>query len=197
MVISGDTHGSAIDDGTNAGLPEMNASGLSVRDDEELYYIFNGVLSQIGFDLKKWLWNKGGMGLGNNNTKNAFGKIEVFGNDSVQLCIIDEDNVTVACHTVKSNNIVSGVNNIRVVNDMVTIFPNPASDELFLELNTNYTDEKVQQIRIVDVNGNEVYRNNSNVQFPINISIRDLSKAAYLLSIETDKSFAVQKFVKM
>jgi phosphodiesterase/alkaline phosphatase D-like protein len=197
MVISGDTHGSAIDDGTNAGLPEMNASGLSVRDDEELYYIFNGVLSQIGFDLKKWLWNKGGMGLGNNNTKNAFGKIEVFGNDSVQLCIIDEDNVTVACHTVKSNNIVSGVNNIRVVNDMVTIFPNPASDELFLELNTNYINEKVQQIRIVDINGNEVYRNNSNVQFPINISIRDLSKAAYLLSIETDKSFAVQKFVKM
>jgi hypothetical protein len=31
MVISGDTHGCAIDDGTNAGLPEMNASGLSVR----------------------------------------------------------------------------------------------------------------------------------------------------------------------
>jgi hypothetical protein len=29
---------------------------------------------------------------------------------------------------------------------MVTIFPNPASDDIqILELNTNYTDEKVQQ----------------------------------------------------
>jgi hypothetical protein len=115
-VISGDTHGCAIDDGTNAGLPEMNASGLSVSS-TELYYQFNNVFKIIGLDLNKWLWNKGGLGIGNNNIKNAFGKMEVFGNDSVQLQIVDEDNFIVARHTVKNNNIISGVNDLKVMTD--------------------------------------------------------------------------------
>ena len=198
MVISGDTHGSGIDDGANAGLPEMNASGLSVAQNEELYYIFNNVLSQIGFDLKKWLWNKGGMGIGNNDTLNAFGKIEVFGNDSVQLCIVDEDNVTVACHTIKNNSIATAANDLKVMNDLVTIFPNPASDRLQIQLNTKYIDERIQRIRIMDIKGNEVYVNKDlSNKFPLEISIEQLSKASYLLTIETETSFAVQKFVKM
>ena len=135
IVISGDTHGCAIDDGTNAGLPEMNASGLSVSS-TELYYQFNNVFKIIGLDLNKWLWNKGGLGIGNNNIKNAFGKMEVFGNDSVQLQIVDEDNFIVARHTIKNNNIISGVNDLKVMTDLVSIFPNPASEYIQIQLNT-------------------------------------------------------------
>jgi hypothetical protein len=196
MVISGDTHGCAIDDGTNAGLPEMNASGLSVSS-TELYFQFNEVLRQIGFDLNKWLWNKGGLGIGNNNIKNAFGKMEVFGNDSVQLCIIDEDNTTIACHTVKNNSIISGVNNVRVLNDLVTVYPNPAQDKIRLEWNQKYGLEKIQQIKIVDVSGKEMYLDKTLLSSSlIEIPIQQLPSGVYLLSIETEKSFAVQKFVK-
>lgn len=196
MVISGDTHGCAIDDGANAGLPEMNASGLSVSS-TELYFQFNEVFRQIGFDLNKWLWNKGGLGIGNNNIKNAFGKMEVFGNDSVQLCIIDEDNTTIACHTVKNNSIISGVNNVRVLNDLVNIYPNPAHDKLQLEWNLKYGLEKIRQIKIVDISGKEMYLDKTLLTSPlIDIPIQQLPNGMYLLSIETDQSFSVQKFVK-
>ncbi|MFN8282479.1 MAG: alkaline phosphatase D family protein [Chitinophagales bacterium] len=197
IVISGDTHGCAIDDGRNAGLPEMNASGLSVSS-TELYYQFNNIFKIIGFDLNKWLWNKGGLGIGNDNMKNAFGKMEVFGNDSVQLQIIDEDNFVVARHTIKNNNIISGVHDLKVMNDLVTIFPNPASEKIQLNLNAKYYGEKIQYIKIFDVNGKEVYSANNLIQqnSSIEIPIQQLSSAAYLITIETDKSFAVQKFVK-
>ena len=197
IVISGDTHGSAIDDGKNAGLPEMNASGLSVRNNEELWYIFNNVLSSVGFDLKNWLWNKGGMGLGNRDSSNAFGKMEVFGNDSVQLCIINENNVAVACHTVKNNSLITSLNDIKVMNDLVKIYPNPASDKITLEWNTKYGFEKIRQLKIVDVSGKQMFIDRALLSSPlIEIPIQQFPSGMYLLSIETEKSFAVQKFVK-
>ncbi len=194
IVISGDTHGCAIDDGTNAGLPEMNASGLSVSS-TELYYQFDNILSTIGFDLNKWLWNKGGMGIGNNNTKNAFGKMEVFGNDSVQLCIIDEDNVTVACHTVKSNMVISSVNDFKLVNDMLTVSPNPTTDHLTVSLNTKYGSEKIRRLRIIDISGKEVFATDR-FNTTLDIPTQEFSSGAYFISVETDKAFGVQKFVK-
>jgi hypothetical protein len=196
IVISGDTHGCAIDDGKNAGLPEMNASGLSVSS-TELYFQFNNVLANLGLDLKKWLWNKGGLGIGNDNMKNAFGKIEVFGNDSVQLCIIDEDNTVIACHAVKNNSLISGVNELKVTNDLVRLFPNPASDRIQLELNSNYQTQQIRQVKIFDVNGKEVYGENFTGRTGVlEIPVRQLSSATYFLSIETDAAFGVQKFVK-
>ncbi len=194
IVISGDTHGCAIDDGTNAGLPEMNASGLSVTS-TELYYQFNNILSVIGFDLNKWLWNKGGMGIGNSNTKNAFGKMEVFGNDSVRLCIIDEDNVTVACHTVKSNIVLSSGNDFKLVNDMLTIAPNPATDLLTVSLNVKYGTEKIRRLSIIDVSGKQVF-STDDFNRTLEIPVQRFSAGAYFISVETDVSFGVQKFVK-
>lgn len=196
MVISGDTHGCAIDDGKNAGLPEMNASGLSVSS-TELYFQFNEVLRQIGFDLDKWLWNKGGLGIGNDNIKNAFGKIEVFGNDSVQLCIIDEDNITIACHTVKNNTIVTGENNLTIMNDLVTVYPNPAKDKIRLEWNQKYSFESIQQIKIVDVSGKEIYLDQTLNNSPlVDIPIQKLPSGLYLLTVKTEHFFSMKKFVK-
>ena len=196
IVISGDTHGCGIDDGKNAGLPEMNASGLSVTS-TEIYFQFDKILSMFGFDLKKWLWNKGGMGIGNSDMKNAFGKMEVFGNDSVQLCIIDEDNVVVACHTVKNNNLVTSLNELKITNDLVKIFPNPVSDKLFISLNEKYYGEKLQQLKIFDISGKEIYSKRIDLSgSTTEIPVHDLCNETYMMTIETDKSFSVQKFVK-
>lgn len=95
VVISGDTHHCVMDDGTNAGLPELNASGLSVATTELAKY-----LKLIGnatgrFHMKK-IWNKGGIGLSSKTCKNGFGKIRIVGNEYVELSIIDEDNTVIS-----------------------------------------------------------------------------------------------------
>jgi len=95
IVISGDTHHNVMDDGSNAGLPELNASGLSVETTELARY-----LKLLGTLTGKWnmrkIWNKGGNGLSSKENKNAFGKIRVVGRQFVELSIIDEDNQTIS-----------------------------------------------------------------------------------------------------
>ncbi len=95
IVISGDTHHNVMDDGTNAGMPEMNASGLSVAGTNLAYYMrLIGMVT--GFNLKKEVWNQGGNGIGNKNFKNAFGKITIVGDQYVELSLIDEDNEVIS-----------------------------------------------------------------------------------------------------
>lgn len=95
VVVSGDTHHNTLDDGTNAGLPEMNASGLAVAGTHLAYYM-NKFCKLMGYPAyDKMVWNHGGGGLkGNKNFKNQFGKIQVVGNEYVEMSIVDEDNVT-------------------------------------------------------------------------------------------------------
>lgn len=97
IVVSGDTHHNEIDDGTNSGLPEINASGLAVAGTHLGYYMnkFSKLMGYPGYD--KFAWNHGGGGLkGNKNFKNQLGKIQVVGNDYVQLSVVDEDNTELA-----------------------------------------------------------------------------------------------------
>jgi phosphodiesterase/alkaline phosphatase D-like protein len=103
IVISGDTHHNVMDDGRNAGLPEMNASGLSVETTALARYLrlIGNVTFQ--FNMKK-IWNKGGNGLGNNNSKNAFGKVRIVGKRFCELSIIDEDNHTISSFRVPYQN---------------------------------------------------------------------------------------------
>jgi alkaline phosphatase D len=95
IVISGDTHHNVMDDGKNAGLPEMNASGMSVETTALAHY-----LKLIGnatgtFRMGK-IWNQGGNGLKGEKSKNAFGKVRIVKDEYVELSIIDEDNHVVS-----------------------------------------------------------------------------------------------------
>lgn len=101
IFISGDTHHNEIDNGQNAGIPEINASGLSVAGTHLGYYMnLVSILSNYP-GLKKYMWNGGGGGLGNKSFKNQFGKIEVMGKDFVRLSIIDEDNIELGSTLIK------------------------------------------------------------------------------------------------
>lgn len=96
LVISGDTHHNVMDDGTNAGLPELNASGLAVAGTFLSYYM-NLLSKVLGYpSLRKYIWNQGGGGLGNKNFKNQYGKVEVVGNQYVQYSVVDEDGKVLA-----------------------------------------------------------------------------------------------------
>ena len=47
------------------------------------------------------LWNEGGQGIHNNNFKDAFGKVEVFGKDSIRMSCIDKDEKLICSYTLK------------------------------------------------------------------------------------------------
>jgi hypothetical protein len=92
IVLSGDAHTAAMDDGTNAGLPEIMAGGLDIA---------NSRLAAGFASLGMNIWNKGGQGLTTPLFNNAFGKVTVFGTDSVLLELVDEEETVFASHTIR------------------------------------------------------------------------------------------------
>jgi phosphodiesterase/alkaline phosphatase D-like protein len=97
IVLSGDSHTAAIDDGTNAGLPEIMAAGLDIRNSQIVK-----LLTDFGINI----WNAGGQGITTQVFNDAFGKVTVFGEDSVRLSLVDEAGVQFASLTVR-NQVVS------------------------------------------------------------------------------------------
>lgn len=95
LVVSGDTHHSVMDDGKNAGLPELNASGLSVSTTELAKYLklIGNLLSLYKYNK---IWNKGGIGISSKECKNGFGKVRIVGKEYVEMSVVDEDNKVIS-----------------------------------------------------------------------------------------------------
>lgn len=91
IMMSGDSHTGAIDDGANAIFPEIMAGGLDRTNSRE-------VALAESFFLRKW--NRGGQTLERNNFNNHYGRVTVFGDDSVRLEIVDEFGEVLGRHTV-------------------------------------------------------------------------------------------------
>jgi alkaline phosphatase D len=187
LLVSGDTHHNVMDNGINAGLPEINASGLSVATTELAYQIaqYAPILGQP--PITDSLWNAGGNGLFNQNFKNAFGKIEVFGSDSVSMCIIDEDDVTLSCMTIYKDGTVSNVEDLNPDKELLQeswiqkIYPNPNNGNMIVELDNNMEFSKLTSINIVSLSGKVI--NNAIVK-PVNkntfeVIVPNLSAGTY------------------
>lgn len=102
IMLSGDTHTAAIDDGGSGGLPEIMAGGLS-QSNSTLYT----TVPLLPFGLE---WNQGGQGInGNLNVNDAFGKITIQGDDWVKLELIDENGNQIADYTMYSCSYQSGL----------------------------------------------------------------------------------------
>jgi alkaline phosphatase D len=82
IILSGDAHTAAIDDGANAGFPELMAGGLAQKNSRLAAIIKN--------NLQLNLWNQGGQGINNSNFNDAFGNVTVNSNDSVTLSCMDK-----------------------------------------------------------------------------------------------------------
>jgi alkaline phosphatase D len=89
FVISGDTHSSYIDDGTNSIIPEISASNLDVFNSQ-----LNFKLSLAGINI----WNKGSY----NGNGYAYGRVTfVYGEkDYALLEIVDDQGNIAATHTI-------------------------------------------------------------------------------------------------
>jgi phosphodiesterase/alkaline phosphatase D-like protein len=92
IVLSADSHTAAMDDGTNAGLPEIMAGCLDIKNSEMV-----AAFAKLGLNI----WNEGGQGLTTDLFNNAFGKVTVYGADSVTLQLVDENGTVFASHTIR------------------------------------------------------------------------------------------------
>jgi hypothetical protein len=115
IVLSGDMHTAGLDDGANAGFPEIMAGGLDITNSRIVNF-----LSDFGIQI----WDKGGQGLTTQVFDNAFGNVSVFGRDSVRLDLVDELGSTFATHT--------------VVNAITSVGPPAAEAPLVYSLAQNY-----------------------------------------------------------
>lgn len=120
IVLSGDLHSAAIDDGANAGLPEIMAGGLDITNSRIV-----ALLDLLGVQV----WNRGGQTLLRSNFNDTYGRLHVFGADSVRLEIVDEFGSVLARHVVLDGSLPTGVKSpkLEVVNNFILSpnYPNP------------------------------------------------------------------------
>ena len=188
IAISGDTHSSVIDDGTNAGIPELNASGMAAGDEAFLNYYIDSVVKTISSQsVKDILWNAGGNGVENMNFSDSYGTIEIFGEDSLRMCVVDELNETLACVTVlkeSSNSVVT--KKWKSDAAMNLIYPNPAKDIIHVLLNETKEYDKNDKIKLYSSNGKllqEIVINNE-IKAPIAINVGQYSTGSYFVKLE-------------
>jgi len=93
IFLSGDTHTSAIDDGANSIIPEIMAGGLDRTNSRSV-----ALLEQFGI----FIWNKGGHTGAQSDFGNAYGRVTVYGADSVALDVVSERKNILGHHVVQS-----------------------------------------------------------------------------------------------
>jgi phosphodiesterase/alkaline phosphatase D-like protein len=96
FLVSGDSHTVGLDDGTNSGIPELMSANLKKANSRD------ALLSQqfLGYNI----WNLGGSGLcQQNNFNSTYGKVQVYGNDSIRLSAVDAAGTEVVGHTFPVN----------------------------------------------------------------------------------------------
>ncbi|HYV92870.1 MAG TPA: T9SS type A sorting domain-containing protein [Chitinophagales bacterium] len=85
----------------------------------------------------------------------------------------------------------TGVTNLSVVNDEIIIFPNPATDEIFIK---GFSFFGKTSVSVFDMEGREIISNENYRGETINIS--SLENGIYLVKIKSAKGPAVNKLVK-
>ncbi|MCL2596944.1 MAG: M6 family metalloprotease domain-containing protein [Paludibacter sp.] len=78
-----------------------------------------------------------------------------------------------------------------VTNNDIILYPNPATNELFVIVNSHTTIHKAQ---IVDITGKTIAE--CQLLSDNSIDVSALSQGVYFIKIETDKGFIVDKFIK-
>ncbi len=174
VFLSGDSHSSAIDDGTNSGIPEMQSSGWNAGDEGYLFYYIDSIGQSIGQPaVKNALWNAGGNGIENKNFSDTYGTVEVFADDSLRMCVVDELGQQLGCLTLlHSSKKTTGLSNLvsRKSTLMHLIYPNPAKNIVRVLWNNEYVADANDKLMILDMNGRilmEFSPSLGNIEIPV------------------------------
>ncbi|MCS7084725.1 MAG: alkaline phosphatase D family protein, partial [Bacteroidia bacterium] len=204
VFLSSDSHTGAIDDGTNAGLPELMAGSLGTEN-SRLAWIMDTVgklppqfLNILGLNsINLSIWNHGGNGLGNGYFGPAFGWIEVFGEDSCRLSLVDTTGKTFASLTLCKD-----VGNCRPASSRTVVapaekfelYPNPARNEIRLRLDSSVALHRDACVAVYDALGKRVKLTTRYDGQPI--SIDDLAPGTYHLMLKNGPQAWVKSFQK-
>jgi len=197
--LSSDSHTSAIDDGTNAGFPEIMAGNLAKPNSFLAYFMANADTLVEPIDQDFNVWNAGGQGLGNSNFENAYGRIDVYGNDSTKLSIVDVNGVVIADLMIYSDTTATGiVRNKELSGNYFELYPNPITDQLNIQLNNKEIIDANTQVIIADILGRKLIELPS--QLHLNsiqtVDISKLNNGMYFLILHTQKGNYTKSFHK-
>ncbi|MCS7086526.1 MAG: alkaline phosphatase D family protein, partial [Bacteroidia bacterium] len=176
VFLSGDSHSSAIDDGTNAGIPELMSSGLAAGNEGYLNYYINQ-FSRILIDksVKEILWNRGGNGVENDNFADTYATLEIFGRDSLRMRVVDEFDQVLASYT-----IFDGATGRSTVprRTMTVVYPNPAKDRLVVEFARTPTPKDALVLATLD---GKTVKTVVGLQKTHTLTLSDLPEGLYVL----------------
>lgn len=201
VVISGDSHSSMVDDGTNAGLPELSASGMAANDEGYMNYMIDSIiqLTQMPYPIRDSVWNGGGNGVGNTNFSDSYGTLEVFGKDSLRMCAIDEFDQIMGCVTIYHSSLPMGAR--ALVSDggeiMELLYPNPARDRVRITFKTGHSIGKDDFLVIQDARGG-IVKAWKGPQIPANgtdIELRTLQSGTYTVNYTGKARLETRKLI--
>ncbi len=178
LVLSGHVHTNVMDNGKNAGLPELNTGPAAGFGAELTFYIDSVMqLLQQGTAIDS-LWNGGGQGVENKNFKSGFGVVEIFESDSVVMQIVDEDNSTVSSMTILHSSIApSSVKNLQQKSCVIeNIYPNVSNNMVYVKFCADYQRKSTDRSYLIDLNGRVVTKSVSSEAF----SVREIPAGKYL-----------------
>ncbi|MDX2001116.1 MAG: alkaline phosphatase D family protein [Chitinophagales bacterium] len=202
VMLTGDSHSTAIDDGTNAGIPELNASGLAANDEGYAYYYIDSVSQAFGFpSLKTSMWNGGGNGIDNRNFSDSYGTVEIFGNDSIRLCAKDEMDQTMGCITMRHSSKTSGMDTYYSRPEYLIrlLYPNPAKDRLEILLSDSHILKKADRCTLTDVNGRVIqsFRSDDFNGKSLIIPVKDFAPGTYIITFESGNKKESRQFIRV
>ena len=151
IFLSGDTHNSGIDDGENSLIPEIMAGPLD-RSNSQIVALSKEMFKMVGF-------NKGGHTYDNAKPPdlgNAYGKVKVFGADSVVLNIVSETKNILAKHTVLPGVLPRRVAGVVVPGGLEfgSVPGNEQGGSALIAISTSIDTFKITGISVVPVRGN-------------------------------------------
>ena len=198
IVISGDSHSSMVDDGTNAGLPELSASGLSSEDEGYLNWSLDSVIALTGLPYltPDSVWNGGGNGVGNTNFSDSYGTMEFFGKDSLKLCAMDELGQTMGCVTIYHASSTTGIQSNLTLNQdqMYLVYPNPTKDRIQVQFLNGYKPSSKAVIQLTDLNGRLISKQNgAEVRHQMEVDLHGLPASTYTLTLIDEGSMETKK----
>jgi len=141
---------------------------------------------------------------------NGFGKVEVFGSDSVRYCIIDEDNVSLSCMTIYADGSVYNPTSINQAGPLsaaemseMNIFPNPNNGEFNVEIKSRFSDDAAELI-LTDIGGKVLQQKkielveNQSLTFTFKLGF-EIAKGTYFAAIRNRQGAvtAVKSFQKI
>ncbi|MBP9151481.1 MAG: alkaline phosphatase D family protein [Flavobacteriales bacterium] len=200
IVISGDSHSSMVDDGTNAGLPELSASGLTSEDEGYMNFELDSVIDLIGYTYGTIdsLWNGGGNGVDNNNFSDSYGTMEVFGKDSMRLCAMDELGQEMGCIIIYHSSSPMGIHSAKSPSEerLFLAYPNPSKDAIRVEFRNGYAPSKNATMQLSSISGETIQIWSGNqIQNQMSIDLSKLSAGNYTLTYLDENKMDTRKIV--